>query len=110
MPAAGPRGFTYAFRMDPLVRFLPADQTIQVPAGTTLLEAARRAGLPLASSCSGEGACGRCGMRIVNRDPNLAPETDSERRVKARNRVEDELRLACRTGISSNITVTTSYW
>ena len=49
-------------------------------------------------------------MRIVNRDPNLAPETDSERRVKARNRVEDELRLACRTGISANITVTTSYW
>ena len=102
--------FTYAFGMNPVVRFLPVDQSIQVPAGTTLLEAARQAGLPLASSCSGEGVCGRCGMRIVNQDPSLAPETESERRVKARNRVNDGLRLACRTGISANITVTTSYW
>jgi len=96
--------------MEPLVQFLPQDRQIRVPEGTTLLEAARLAGLPVAASCGGGGICGRCGMRILARRSELTPETDSERRVKARNRIDDDLRLACRTGIWTDITVTTSYW
>lgn len=96
--------------MDPVVSFLPSRRRVQVPAGTRLTEAVRRAGLPLAMSCAGGGACGRCGVRVVAGADGSLPETPVEARVKARNRVDAELRLACRMGVSQDMTVTTSYW
>jgi ferredoxin len=96
--------------MDPLVRFLPSQRSVRVPAGTSLLEAARRAGLPIASACSGDGACGRCGVRLLDGQAGSPPESEPEAIVKARNRVDADLRLACRMGVSADMTVTTAYW
>lgn len=96
--------------MDPVVSFLPSERRVRVPAGTSLLEAARLAGLPIASACSGGGACGRCGVRVVSGAEASAPETGAEAHVKARNRVDTALRLACRTGVSGDMTITTPYW
>ncbi len=42
------------------VTFLPAGRTVTVPAGTTILKAARQAGLHINASCGGAGVCGKC--------------------------------------------------
>lgn len=45
------------------ILFLPQDQTVSVPVGSTLLEAARLAGIELRCDCAGVGVCRKC--RIV---------------------------------------------
>lgn len=100
--------------MDVEVWFRPSAGTrsgrARVPAGATLLEAARRAGLPLASGCGADGICGRCGVRVLSGAGGLTPETESETRVKQRNRVEPGLRLACRTRAVGTVEITASHW
>jgi 2Fe-2S ferredoxin len=94
------------------VRFEPSGRQVRVPAGTSLLEAARRAGLPVASACGAGGICARCGLTIlsVSGGPELAPESDSESRAKRANRVDPALRLACRIALAADLVVTAPYW
>ena len=63
-PDRGPN-LAYSCAMECCVRFLPSEREIRVPAGTSLLEAARRAGLPVASACGADGICARCGLDIL---------------------------------------------
>jgi ferredoxin len=92
------------------VRFEPSGRTIEVPAGTLLLDAARQAGLPLARACGAEGICGRCGVTLLDGGDGLAAETDLEARAKQRNRVSAAVRLACCVAIHADLVVTASYW
>lgn len=93
------------------IRFLPSDQSVLIEADEmTLLEATRKAGLPIASACGENGACARCGLSILEGAETLEPETERERRMKERNRIEPELRLACRIRPRGHLTVRANYW
>ena len=96
--------------MECVVRFLPSEREIRVPPGTTLLEAARRAGLPVASACGADGICARCGLDILQGGEGLPPESESEARIKNANRIDDGLRLACRIHLECDLVVTAPYW
>jgi ferredoxin len=77
-----------------LVRFRSARdgaalRAVAVPRGTTLLDAVRRAGLPLARACRAEGLCGRCGLRVLAGAETLAPPSPRVARG-ARNRVPSD--------------------
>lgn len=97
------------------VRLRPSDpgasvRTVQVPRGTTLLEAVRRAGLPIARACGGGGLCARCGVEVLAGGEALAAPSPGETNAKQRNRVAPELRLACRVEVRGPLEVTASYW
>jgi 2Fe-2S ferredoxin len=92
------------------VRFQPSGQQLRVASGTSLLDAARRAGLPVASACGADGLCGRCGMRVLAGEAHLSAETPGESRIKQRNRIAPELRLACRASVGGDVEVTAPYW
>jgi ferredoxin len=92
------------------VRFQPSGRIVRVAAGSSLLEAARRAGLPIASACGGDALCGRCGVSLLSGASALAVEDEPEARAKRRNRVPAEQRLACRVAVSTDLEVTASYW
>jgi 2Fe-2S ferredoxin len=92
------------------IHFLPSERTVRVVAGTPLLEAARRAGLPVAEACQGDGACARCGMRILSGGEGLSPESEGERAAKLKNRVDGRLRLSCQVRADRDMTVTAPYW
>ena len=82
------------------VVFRPEGKEIRVPEGTTLLEAARRAGVHINASCNGKGACGKCKLvvtsgRVQRQSTPLL--TDSE---KDRGYV-----LACMSKVSGDLTV-----
>lgn len=104
------RPLAYDAAVEVEVRFSPSGKHIRVDAGTTLLEAARRAGLPVASACGSDGICGRCGMRVLAGAGTLPDESESEALVKRRNRVDPEERLACRVALSGDVEVSASYW
>jgi ferredoxin len=82
----------------------------RVETGTTLLEAARRAGLPVARACAERTLCGRCALRIVEGAAALSPEAPGEAEAKRRNRVPAELRLACACTVKGPVCATASYW
>ena len=87
-----------------------ADRRVRVAEGSTLMEAVRQAGLPIARACGGDGLCGRCGLEILAGAPALSPPSSAEDEAKQRNRVPLAQRLACRARISGPISATASYW
>ena len=48
------------------IQFMPGGQTITVAEGTSLLEAARSAGLTPNAPCGGKGTCGKCKVRLLH--------------------------------------------
>ena len=93
------------------IRFLPSGRSIEIIAEEmTLLEATRQLGLPIASACGETGACARCGLGIVEGADNVAEETDRERVIKERNRIDADRRLAGRVHPRGDLTVRASYW
>ena len=106
----GAAAIAYDRTMDVTIRFEPVGRSIRVAAGTTILEAARMAGAPLASGCGAGGTCARCGVRIVAGADSIKPEDIEERRVKMHNRIDPGLRLACRVAAIADLEVTTTYW
>ena len=90
------------------IRFRPSGRSVRVPRGTTLLEAARVAGLPAARACGGDLLCGRCACTVVS---GAAPdESDAERRTKHRNRVDAGKRLSCALRLDRSVEVTAPGW
>ncbi|MEE2674871.1 MAG: 2Fe-2S iron-sulfur cluster-binding protein [Myxococcota bacterium] len=93
-----------------LIRFEPSRKSIEVPVGTTLLEAVQRAELPIASACGADATCARCGLEILEGADTLAPEAEHERDIKQRNRIDTGLRLSCCIDVAGDMTVTAPYW
>jgi ferredoxin len=91
------------------IRFSPSGRSVRVPPGTSVLEAIRRAGLPIASACGAATLCARCGVRVRSNEP-LPGETRDETEAKRRNRVDPDLRLACRLAATGDLEVTATYW
>jgi len=42
------------------IEFHPSGKTVEVKSGTTVIRAARQAGLHINASCGGTGVCGKC--------------------------------------------------
>ncbi|GFN23602.1 ASKHA domain-containing protein [Thermanaeromonas sp. C210] len=81
------------------VTFSPDNVRATVPAGTSILEAASRAGIALKSTCGGQGTCKRCIVQV--KDGQVTCERDP---------LPETLRgegytLACQTKVWGHVTV-----
>jgi ferredoxin len=85
-------------------------RVVTVAIGQDLLRAALGAGLPLASSCGGEGACKACRVEVLAGASALSPPTERERRALESAGAAPTERLACAAQLFGDVTVTTSYW
>ncbi|MFN8597527.1 MAG: ASKHA domain-containing protein [Anaerolineae bacterium] len=85
------------------IDFEPIGKRVDVAPGTNLLEAARQAGIGLASVCGGEGTCGRCRVTIMS--GNVTPPVDADRRYLSQLELTSGQRLACRCQIYSDVKV-----
>lgn len=85
-----------------LVTFLPNKVSIEVSNGTTILAAARRAGVTIEAPCNGAGHCGKCLVRLPIDD--LAHVY-----VYVESQTDDHIEgsvMACHTEVFGDITVT----
>ncbi len=82
------------------VAFQPLGKRGTVPAGISVLEAARRLGVGLSGVCGGLGVCGTCRVVVSPeyRDA-LSPVSDTERERLGEAELERGVRLACRAFI-----------
>jgi 2Fe-2S ferredoxin len=94
----------------PLIRFRKPRQSLKVEEGANLMKALLAGGLPVASSCRGDGVCAKCRIEIVEGQKNLSPENDLEKFLRERHQVPKEQRISCQTQVHGDITVDTSYW
>ncbi len=70
-------------------------------------------GLPVASSCSGRGACGRCMISILEGEALLSSVEPHECEVLTRNGAAPGVRLACQARLRAadgEVILTTGYW
>ncbi len=85
------------------VDFEPVGRRVDVAADSNLLDAARQAGIGLASVCGGEGTCGRCRVVIMNGD--VSAPVDADRRFLSQLELNAGHRLACRVHVRSDVKV-----
>lgn len=90
------------------VRFVPSNIELEVDDNTELFDAIQGADLPIASSCGAQGACGKCGIRVLS--GSVSEQTQREVRIKKANRIDPELRLSCLIHAESDLIITTDYW
>lgn len=94
----------------PMIRFVRKFPEIQVEEGALLMESLLKAGLPVASSCHGDGICGKCRIQIVGGAENLTKINEIERLVRDRLKVQPEYRISCQTRVMGDVLIDTSYW
>ncbi len=71
-------------------------RSVTQPAGLTILEMSRIAGIPHASVCGGRGRCSTCRVRITGDDRHrLPPASPEEAKVLTRIGAPANVRLAC---------------
>ena len=71
----------------------PIGRRVRVPPGTSLLDAARLAGVDLVASCGGMGICGTCLVRVISGE--VSPLNPSEEETMDSAQKAAGLRLAC---------------
>jgi uncharacterized 2Fe-2S/4Fe-4S cluster protein (DUF4445 family) len=78
----------------PIITFQPSGKTIDVPSGTELLDAARKADIEIESPCGGKGTCGKCIVRIISG----SVDSDSLGLLSA-SAIKKGFTLACKTKV-----------
>ena len=79
----------------------------------TLLDLCLLAGLPVASACSGQGACGKCVLTVLEGGATLPPPTEHEAAVLTRNAATSDQRLGCQCAWFKGqdaLLIATGYW
>ncbi|MEO1063325.1 MAG: 2Fe-2S iron-sulfur cluster-binding protein [Actinomycetota bacterium] len=77
----------------------------EVDAGTLLLRASRRVGVPLENLCANRALCMTCAVRIVDGHDGLTPADERERRYLDWVGAPDDVRLACQATVRGDVSV-----
>ncbi|UWQ20391.1 ASKHA domain-containing protein [Jannaschia sp. W003] len=100
---------------DPLVVFTPSGKRGRVPAGTPVLDAARKLGVDLDSVCGGRGICSKCQVApgrgafpkhgVTVADDALSPVNAVERRYDEKRGLAPGRRLGCQARIEGDVVI-----
>ena len=92
MPASNKKSYN--------VEFLPEGQNVEIPSGSTVMEAANKAGVYIGGMCGSKGLCGKCRVRVIDgiaigNSNALLSDAD----------IGEGFVLACQAVVKSDITV-----
>ncbi|AJE47246.1 ASKHA domain-containing protein [Celeribacter indicus] len=100
---------------DPLVIFTPSGKRGRVPAGTSVLQAARNLGVDVDSVCGGHGICSKCMVRpafgthpkhgITAAEDALSPANAVERAYREKRPVKPGYRMSCQTQVLGDMVI-----
>ncbi len=88
----------------PTLRSLPDNVAIDCAKGETVLEAGRRAHLPIAHACGGKAKCSTCRIWILDGAEACPKKETLERELTGRLALTDDIRLACQLRPTGDIT------
>ena len=86
-----------------------------VPHGANLMNSLLASGLPVASSCHGEGICSMCKVKVTGLaqplvSPVVKPAESFEIETLKRNKCASDERLSCQISVTVDLIVITKYW
>lgn len=82
------------------ILFTPDNTSIEVPRGTSVLEAARKAGVFINSLCGGDGVCGKCRVNV-----RLGKIRSTATDFLTRDEIREGFALACEAHAESDLVV-----
>jgi ferredoxin, 2Fe-2S len=94
----------------PKIKFIKNRPELTVPRGSNLMKVLLENGLPVASSCDGDGVCSKCRLKILTGNENLSTPNETELILKEQNNIGKEYRISCQTEVHGDITVDAGYW
>ena len=95
----------------PHISFLKNNHApLQVEKGAGLMQSLLLAGLPVASSCHGDGVCAKCRMQIVDGAENLSKPNEAELFLIEKFQLEKNIRISCQAEVLGDVTIHASYW
>lgn len=92
------------------IRLPQLNKTLRVSKGENLFHSLRNQQIALASSCKGDGICGKCVVQIIKGAENLSPITDLERKLHEKYQLKSDQRIACQCEVHGDIEIRTTYW
>lgn len=84
-------------------------RVIDADPSKTLMQNLLDHGIPVASSCGGDGICGKCKIQIFT-PGELPPPSDLETKTLEKNQATPGERLSCQLCLSENAMLETTYW
>lgn len=85
------------------------NRTLPVDPEKTLMDTLLGHHIPVASSCGGDGICGKCVMKVTAYGL-MDPPKDLERQTLLKNQCAPGERLSCQVQVSDSIMAETGYW
>lgn len=92
------------------VRFLKDERVLEVPVGSNLMRSLQDADIPVASSCDGEGICGKCRLQVHEGAAHLSPQTELEEFLRERYQLKPNERISCQCEVRGDIRIHATYW
>ncbi len=96
------------------VIFQPAGNRGNIQEGKTIMEAARKLGVGLQSTCGGHQTCGKCKVKVLDQhgyykskkgQEKVSPPTEKEKGLLGEDAISEGYRLACATQVLGALTV-----
>lgn len=89
--------------------------TLTASFGENLMSFLIKSKIPVASSCQGDGICGKCKMKVTIADTatsskKLPAPSPLEVTTLERNKINEIFRLACQIRIEQDLIIEASYW
>ena len=81
------------------------NKTIDVSIDSSVLEATLNSGIDHTHVCGGNARCSTCRVYIMDGLSNCRPRNEKERRLASRLGLPPNIRLACQTKITGNVTI-----
>jgi 2Fe-2S ferredoxin len=94
----------------PLISFKKTQTILTAPADSNLMTILQAAGIPVASSCNGDGVCAKCKITILEGSENLSPENEIEIFLREKNEIPIHQRISCQTKVFGDIKIDATYW
>ena len=86
------------------------NRTLEVGPAQTLMSALIAHQVPVASSCKGDGICGKCKLRIYPEQGELEPASILELQTLKKAEALPEERLSCQVLCQRHMRVEATYW
>ena len=95
----------------PKIRF-SADKypEFEVTEGALLMKILLDNNIPVASSCHGDGICGKCKVKVISGEENLSAVQELEKTLCERLKIQTPNRISCQTLVMGDIEIDTTYW
>jgi len=87
------------------IHFLPDDKLFECPENITILKTAKENNIAHANACGGKGKCSTCRVLVLKGLENCNKPTEKEQKILDKLHAPAEMRLACQTTLSGDITL-----